>query len=103
MSASFALGLIFVVLALVEAYLSTAVYRAARAREPERYEPENEWVARVQRTPSRLVVEGVGATRVRLRLLLRRSVFPDVETLRLVSLAVFALALFDIVALIAVR
>jgi hypothetical protein len=103
MSVSFALGLVFVLLALVEAYLSAAAYRAARAREPERYEAENEWVARVQRTPSRLVVEGVGATRVRLHLLLRRSRYPEVERLRLFTLAVFALAIFDIAALIVVR
>jgi hypothetical protein len=85
-----ALVVAFVASGIVEALLSQRLYRAVRARDPDRYEAENAWAERVQEAPSSLIRETVTATRSRLGVLVHRSPYPEVERLRRITLVAVA-------------
>jgi hypothetical protein len=78
----------FLVAGVLEVALQQRLYRAARARDPQRYEPEYEWAERVRARPSSLFRETFRASRMGWSVLLRRSPHPEVENLRRVTLVV---------------
>jgi hypothetical protein len=90
---------LFVVLLAVQTMLFLRFYRAARIRDPERFEPEFAWAERVEQTPTRLFSEGVKLVQSRLRLLVRSSPYPEVERLRRLTIGAIVLWLGSFVAL----